>query len=130
MLDTDVASFVIKRKSQALEAKLSTLNASQVGISAITRAELLYGLKRLPSEHQLHLAVHHFLKIIRVLAWDEGAAGWYAEIKHQLHTSGQPIGDMDMLIAAHALSAGAILVTNNSRHFQRIAAPLVFENWL
>jgi tRNA(fMet)-specific endonuclease VapC len=129
LLDTDISSYLIKRKSPSLEAKLSEFNPSQVGISAITRAELLFGLKRLPAEHHLHLAVQNFLKIIRVLDWDAGAATWYAEIKHQLHSSGQPIGDMDMLIAAHALSAGAILVTNNTRHFERIAAPLVVERW-
>jgi tRNA(fMet)-specific endonuclease VapC len=129
LLDTDISSYLIKGKSPLLEAKLAGLHHSQVAISAITRAELLYGLKRLPAAHQLHLAVNQFLKIIRVLAWDAGAATWYAEIKHQLHTDGQPIGDMDMLIAAHALSAGTILVTNNTRHFERIEAPLVLENW-
>ncbi len=129
LLDTDITSYAIKRRSPALQQKLTALPPSAAGISVITRAELLYGLKRLPGEHQLHIAVQRFLKIIPVVPWDEGAATWYAEIKHQLHTEGQPIGDMDMMIAAQALSSGSILVTNNVRHFERIAAPLVIENW-
>ena len=77
----------------------------------------------------LHLAVRQFLKIVRIVPWDTDAADWYAEIRHQLVSTGQPIGEMDMMIAAHALSAGAVLVTNNSRHYARIEAPLILENW-
>ena len=86
-------------------------------------------LKRLPADHRLHLAVRQFLKIVRIVPWDSEAADWYAEIRHQLVSSGQPIGELDMMIAAHALSAGAVLVTNNSRHYERIEAPLILENW-
>ncbi len=100
-----------------------------VCVSVITRAELLYGLKRLPAGHRLHLSVRQFLRIVRVLPWDTEAADYYAEIRHQLVTTGQPIGEMDMMIAAHSLSAGAILITNNMRHFSRIAAPLTLVNW-
>ena len=95
----------------------------------MTRAELLYGLKRLPPEHRLHLAVRQFLKIVRVLPWDSEAAGWYANIRHQLAASGKPIGEMDMMIAAHSLAASAVLVTNNQKHFKRIRAPLTLVNW-
>lgn len=130
MLDTDTASYLIKGKSPTIEAKLATLMPSMVCISVMTRAELLYGLKRLPAEHRLHLVVRQLLKIIRVLPWDIEASDWYVEIRHQLITSGQPIGELDMMIAAHSLSAGAILVTNNSRHFERIKAPIVLENWV
>lgn len=129
MLDTDTASYLIKGRSPAIEAKLASLTPSSVCISVITRAELQYGLKRLPTEHRLHLAVRQFLRIVRILPWDGDAADWYAQIRHQLVATGQPIGEMDMMIAAHALAAGAVLVTNNSRHFQRINAPLILENW-
>lgn len=129
MLDTDTVSYLIKGKSPAIEAKLALLIPARVCISVMTRAELIYGLKRLPAEHRLHLLVRQFLKIVRVVPWDSDAADWYAEIRHQLMSSGQPIGEMDMMIAAHALSAGAVLVTNNSRHYERIEAPLILENW-
>ncbi|MES2932781.1 MAG: type II toxin-antitoxin system VapC family toxin [Pseudomonadota bacterium] len=130
MLDTDTASYLIKGKSPVIEAKLSAIVPSMICISVMTRAELLYGLKRLPSEHRLQLAVRQFIKIVRVLAWDAEAADWYAEIRHQLVSTGQPIGELDMMIAAHSLSAGAVLVTNNIRHYERIAAPLILENWV
>ncbi len=65
-----------------------------------------------------------------MLPWDSDAADSYAEIRHQLVTTGQSIGEMDMMIAAHALAAGAILVTNNTRHFERVAAPLMIVNWM
>ncbi len=130
MLDTDTASYLIKGKSPAIETRLAELVPSMVCISVMTRAELLYGLKRLPTDHRLHLAVRHFLKIVRVLPWDAEAADWYAEIRHQLISIGQPIGELDMMIAAHSLSAGAVLVTNNRRHYERIEAPLILENWV
>ena len=129
MLDTDIASYIIKGRSPHIEARLSTIEPSMVCISAITRAELLYGLKRLPSGHRLQVGVRQFLKIVRALPWDAEAADFYAEIRHQLATSGQPIGELDMMIAAHSLAAGAILVTNNIRHFQKISAALILENW-
>ncbi len=129
MLDTDTASYLIKGKSPAIEAKLADIMPSMVCISVMTRAELQYGLKRLPVEHRLHLAVQQFLKIVRILTWDSEAADWYATIRHQLVSTGQPIGEMDMMIAAHSLSAGAVLVTNNNRHYERIEAPLMLDNW-
>ena len=129
LLDTDTASFVIKGRSPGVEAKLAAIPLDRVCVSAVTRAELMYGLKRLPPSHRLHVGVRQFFKIVRVLAWDADAADWYADIRHQLTTTGQPIGEMDMMIAAHALSIGAVLVTNNTRHFERIAAPLALASW-
>ena len=129
MLDTDMASYLIKGQSPALEDKLLTLLPSTICVSVMTRAELLYGLKRLPREHRLHLAVSKFMKTVQVLAWGAEAADWYASIRHQLTNVGQPIGELDMMIAAHAIAANAVLVTNNTRHFGRIEAPLVLENW-
>jgi len=129
MLDTDIASYIIKARSPEIEAKLSAIEPSNVCVSVMTRAELLFGLKRLPPNHRLHVGVRQFLKTVRVLPWDAEAAGSYAEIRHQLVTAGQPIGELDMMIAAHSLATAAILVTNNTRHYERIPAPLILENW-
>lgn len=129
MLDTDTGSHIIKGRSPAIAAKLRTVLPAMVCISVMTRAELLYSLKRLPPDHRLHLAVRQFLKIVRALSWDSEAADWYAGIRHQLVSSGQPIGEMDMMIAAHSLAAGAVLVTNHHRHFERIHAPPTLVNW-
>jgi tRNA(fMet)-specific endonuclease VapC len=129
MLDTDIASYIIKRRSPEVEARLSAIEPSMVCVSVITRAELLYGLKRLPPDHRLHIGVRQFLKIVRVLSWDAEAADFYAEIRHRLVKTGQPIGELDMMIAAHSLAVAAVLVTNNTRHFERIPAPLILQNW-
>jgi tRNA(fMet)-specific endonuclease VapC len=129
MLDTDISSDIIKGRSPKVEAELSALEPSMVCVSAMTRAELLYGLKRLPPEHRLHVGVKRFLKIVRVLSWDAEAAEFYAEIRHHLMTTGQQIGELDMMIAAHSLSAAAFLVTNNTSLYARIRSPLIIQNW-
>jgi tRNA(fMet)-specific endonuclease VapC len=129
MLDTDTASYIIKGRPPGVEARLAALEPSLVCVSVITRAELLYGLKRLPPAHRLHIGVRRFLRIVRVLSWDAEAAGFYADIRHELVSTGQLIGELDMMIAAHSLAAAAVLVTNNTRHFERIPAPLILQNW-
>lgn len=129
MLDTDICSYLIRRHSRRIEERFADLQPEEICISAIVRAELLFGLKRLPETHRLQLSVRRFLRLTRVLPWGEEAADYYADIRHQLVTSGKPIGELDMMIAAHALAAGAVLVTNNVRHYQRIAQPLTLENW-
>ena len=129
MLDTDISSDIIKGRSPKVEAELSALEPSMVCVSAMTRAELLYGLKRLPPEHRLHVGVKRFLKIVRVLSWDAEANEFYAEIRHHLMTTGQQIGELDMMIAAHSLSAAAVLVTNNTSLYARIRSPLIIQNW-
>jgi tRNA(fMet)-specific endonuclease VapC len=129
LLDTDMASYIIKSRSARIEQKLVTMLPSELAISAVTQSELMYGLKRLPANHALQTTVRQFLTIIRVLAWEPDAADRYAEIRHHLITTGQPIGEMDMMIAAHALALGATLVTNNIRHYQRIPGALILENW-
>lgn len=129
MLDTDMCSYLIRRHSRRIEEHFSSLRPEEICISVIVRAELLFGLKRLPETHRLQLSVRRFLRLTRALPWGADAADYYADIRHQLATAGKPIGELDMMIAAHALAANAVLVTNNVRHFQRIAQPLTLENW-
>jgi len=128
MLDTDMASYIIKGRSPAIEEKVAAILPSLLCVSVMTRAELLYGLKRLPASHRLYMGVRRFLEIVRVLPWGADAADYYADIRHQLVTTGQPIGEMDMMIAAHSLAVGAVLVTNNTKHYDRISG-LVLVNW-
>ena len=129
MLDTDTASYIIKGRPPEVEVRLASIAPSMVCVSAVTHAELVYGLTNLPAGHRLHIGVRRFLRIVRVLPWDADAAEFYAEIRHQLATTGQLIGELDMMIAAHSLAAAAVLVTNNTRHFERIPAPLILQNW-
>jgi len=130
MMDTDSVSYLLKGVAPQVEARLEQLLPSEVSISVMTRAEIGYGLRRLPASHPLHVVCAEFLSIVPTLAWDSPATDWYAEIRHQLLSSGQSIGEIDMMIAAHALSVRAVLVTNNLRHFRRIDAPLQLENWI
>jgi tRNA(fMet)-specific endonuclease VapC len=67
---------------------------------------------------------------VKVLPWEPEAAELYAEIRYELTRTGTPIGDMDMLIAAHAIASDAVLVTNNTRHFKRIKLPMMLANWM
>jgi tRNA(fMet)-specific endonuclease VapC len=130
MLDTDISSYLIKGGYGKAERHIRKVSASDLCISAVTRAELIYGLKLLSPIHRLHTTVHHYLKTIVMLPWDAEAANFHAEIKFQLKTAGTPIGEMDMLIAAHAIAEDAVLVTNNTRHFKRIKLPLMLANWM
>lgn len=130
MLDTDISSYFIKGGYPKLDAAINTITPQNICISVMTRAELLYGLERLPRTSRLQLLVREFLDTVAVLPWDAEAADWYAKIRHQLDSKGQTIGSMDMMIAAHSLSARAILVTNNIRHYERIEGlPFAFANW-
>jgi tRNA(fMet)-specific endonuclease VapC len=129
MLDTDIASYLIRDVSKPAVERLAGIPPANLCISVITRAELLYGLAKIDPGHRLHLGVAKFLAAIRSFAWPEEAAANYAAIRHQLVSSGKPIGELDMMIAAHAIALKAVLVTNNVKHYQRIDMPLVVENW-
>ena len=130
MLDTDTSSYIIKGGYGSVERHLLKASQSDLCISVMTRAELLYGLKALPPRHHLHTAVHRYLKTIVMLAWDAECANIHADIKYQLKNAGTPIGDMDMLIAAHAIAFDAMLITSNMRHFKKIKMPLMLANWM
>lgn len=123
MLDTDITSYLIKGRHKELEAHFKTVPASSICVSSITRGELIYGLKKLSSNHRLQIDVPFFLKAVRVLCWDADAADQYAQIRYSLESAGQTIGIADAMIAAHAISAEAVLVTNNVRHYSRISSP-------
>lgn len=129
MLDTDAASYIIKGRPEVVRARIGDVAPDRLCVSVITRAELAYGLKRLPSGHRLHLGVRRFLGLVRILSWSERAADHYADIRHDLATSGRIIGELDMMIAAHAMAEDAILITNNLRHFGRMSPPLALRDW-
>lgn len=110
----------IREWSPKAREKLAAVLPSKICLSVMPHAELFCGLKKLPPEHRLHVAVRQFLKIIRVLPRDSNVADLYADIRHRLVTAGRKIGEMDMMIAAHSLSIGDAPVTNNVRHYERI----------
>lgn len=129
LLDTDICSYAIKRKSPELLRKIrAALENEDIAISAITRGELLYGLELLPSATSLHIAVHAFLEYLPCLEWPVSAAEHYGRLRAEQKRTGTPVGYMDTLIACHALAENLILVTNNTRDFSRIPG-LQIENW-
>ena len=128
MLDTDTCSYVLKRKPPSVLARLEGLSGELVCVSEVTRAELLYGAAREPERGPaIRELIDDLLSRLLVLDWN--AAEPYAAIRAALEASGNTIGNMDMLIGAHALHVDAILVTNNHRHFERIEG-LRLENWV
>ena len=129
MLDTDICSYLIRSRRSVLQSRIQHIPNDKVIISVVTQAELLYGIKPFAIQHSRREEVALFLRLANILPWSSPAAEAYADIRHTLTTSGQLIGELDMMIAAHALSHGCTLVTNNTRHFARLAPPLQLENW-
>ena len=119
-LDTDSCSHIIRGGSKRLESRVRAVPPREVCISSVTRAELLYGLARKPEATRLHELVQAFLSRVRSLSWSNEAAAHYAHIRAYLETKGEPIGNMDQMIAAHARSAAIPLVTGNAKHFRRV----------
>jgi tRNA(fMet)-specific endonuclease VapC len=126
MLDTNMVSHLLKAHPAVAQRVTATPMAS-LCISAITEGELLFGLAKRPAAKQLHLAVTEFMKRVDVLPWDSGVAERYGALRAALETQGKPLAPLDMLIAAHAASAGAVLVTND-RAFQQVG-DLEIEDW-
>ena len=127
LLDTNTASYAIKGNVARVREQLLKIAMADVGISVITEAELRFGVARLPSAIRLKDLVKEFLLRVEVLPWNSAAANRYAEIRAALERSGKPMGNMDMLIAAHALSVEAVLVTHD-RVFRRVKG-LKIEDW-
>jgi tRNA(fMet)-specific endonuclease VapC len=100
---------------------------SEVGISVITEAELRFGVARLPQAARLGIVVEEFLLRVEVLAWDSAAARHYARVRAALEANGEPMGNLDLMIAAQALAVEAILVSND-RVFRRVKG-LRTEDW-
>ncbi len=130
MLDTNIVSYYLRRSSPALEDRINDgLKHRTVAISAIVRAEIRYGQKGMTPEDRRRSLIDSFLLRLPSVEWSIEAADHYGTLKHALKTHGTPIGDMDTLIAAHALSEKLILVTHNTRHFENVPG-LKLEDWM
>jgi len=129
MLDTDTASYVIKGRMPSLDRRLADVPPEDVCISSVTRAELLYGVRRTPEAHRLARVVDQFLARVHSLPWDDAAADRFATIAAELERAGRLIGTLDTMIAAHALATSAVMVSNNVEHFSRVTG-LNLENWV
>lgn len=128
LLDTNTVSAAL-RGSASLDTRLQRLDPAQWCISAITRAELRYGVALKPEATKLARYVEAFLQATTTAPWDQSAADAHGALRAKLRRAGTPIGDFDEMIAAHALALEAVLVTDNTRHFQRVEG-LALENWI
>jgi tRNA(fMet)-specific endonuclease VapC len=126
MLDTDISSYIIKRRPESLIERFET-HAQEICVSAITAAELRFGAEK-AGRPKLAQEVEEYLKRLTILNWPDAATPHYARIRAALERAGTPIGNMDLMIAAHAIAEHATVVTNNVKHFSAVPG-LKLEQW-
>ncbi len=129
MLDTNICIGLIRQKPQKLIRRLTRCEPGEVGVSSITIAELAFGANKSNQVEQNLTALEQFLLPLEIADFDQQASTVYGTARAYLEREGKVIGAMDMLIGAHALSLGVVLVTNNTEEFQRIPK-LKIEDWM
>ena len=129
LLDTYSCVALLRRNSPSLLKRLQSINPIHLAMSMVTWAELQYGVQASNRVEENRAAVALLGQHIKSLDWNHEAAMHYAHIRHALKTKGKLIGRNDLMIAAHALSLGATVVTNNTREFKRVPQ-LSLENWI
>jgi len=129
MLDTNMVSYIARGHSLAARTRLAALKDDEVAcISAITEGEIRYGLAKRPDATAVKTAMEGAIARLRVLPWGRHEAQAYGELRAKLEASGTTLGGMDMLIAAHAVAMGAVLVTND-KAFGQVDALHASANW-
>ena len=126
-LDTNICSYVLRRHPTSMLERFAGLDRGQLWLSAIVAAELRFGAAKLASI-RFSAAVEAWLAGFDVRPWPLEATRHYANIRAALERAGQPIGNMDLLIAAHAMAEDSVVVTNNAREFLRVPG-LAVEEW-
>ena len=129
MLDTNICIYIIKQQPVTVLKRFLDYQVGDIGISAISLSELRYGVAKSKHQEKNAKALDEFIIPLEVVSFDEEAARTYGDIRATLEKAGTPIGAMDMLIAAHAVSLGIPLVTNNPREFVRIST-LNIVDWI
>lgn len=129
LLDTNICIYLIKRKPPEVLQRFLQLQPGSVFISSVTTSELYYGAQKSQRVQTNLEALNNFLLPFRIVDYDESASFLYGELRADLEKRGQPIGPLDMMIAAHALSLDVPLVTNNTKEFERVRG-LKLENWV
>ncbi len=128
MLDTNIVIYTMKQRPVTVKAKFNAV-ATQLCISSISVAELVFGAENSQNPAQNMKVIEDFLSRLQILDYGIESAIQYGSIKAHLRKIGTPIGENDLHIAAHARSKGLILVTNNTKEFERVPA-LQLENWV
>ncbi|WP_299983276.1 type II toxin-antitoxin system VapC family toxin [Desulfobacula sp.] len=128
MLDTNICIYIIKQKPIRVIELFHKFPISNIAISSITFSELEYGVMKSTKPDQNQFALSQFVAPLEILPYDDDAAQHYGRLRAYLEKKGTPIGSLDMLIAAHALSVNCTLVTNNEKEFKRVQN-LKIDNW-
>ena len=129
LLDTDMCIYVIKKKPKSVIERFKQSRISEVGISSITLSELEYAIFKSSKPEQNQIALNQFLAPMEIAFYGDEAARHYGRLRTFLEKQGTPIGSLDVLIAAHAISLDCILVTNKEKEFIRVPH-LKIENWV
>jgi tRNA(fMet)-specific endonuclease VapC len=127
MLDTNICIYIIKQQPITVLKRFLEYRAGDIGISSITLSELRYGVAKSNHQDKNSKALDEFIIPLEIIPFDEEAAHVYGDIRAFLEKAGTPVGAMDMLIAAHAVSLSIPLITNNTREFLRIPALNVID---
>lgn len=128
LLDTNICIYLINERPQRVLARFRRHAVGEIGVSTVTVSELAWGVAKTGSPRN-RAALDAFLLPLEIASYDLAAALRYGEVRADLAKRGRPIGPLDTMIAAHALSLGATLVSNNLREFERVR-DLVVENWV
>ena len=128
LIDTSICIYIMNKRPVNIIHKFKQFDVGEIGVSTITVSELQYGIAKSNNRKVNKQRLEEFLSPLELLPYDEIAANTYGDIRYQLETRGQPIGPLDLLIAAHALSLKLVLITNNEKEFKRIRN-LKVENW-
>jgi len=120
MLDTNICIYLIKQKPEKVLRRFKNHSIGDIGISSITLAELRFGVEKSQQIQNNRQALEEFILPLEIADFDEKAAVIYGAVRAALEKAGTPVGSMDMLIGAHALSLDLTLVTNNVREFKQI----------
>ena len=126
MLDTDISIYTMKRKPLDVR-RMFNIHSGEICISTVTLGELIYGAERSENSRANLESIEGFAGRLEVLSYDEAAAHQFGQLRQELRE--QNIGPYDFMIAAHARSLGLILVTNNTKEFERVEG-LRIENWV
>lgn len=125
MLDTNIVSHLVRQHPEVVN-RYSQITPEKMCISSVTEAELLYGVAK-KQNNKRHETIMEFLKTITICAWDSEAAATYGELRAAMEKKGKVMGDLDQLIAAHAISRGTTIVTND--HAFGMVQDLTVEDW-
>lgn len=129
LLDTNICVYLISGKYEHVNQKFLSIAPDQIAVSAIVAAELAYGVEHSQRVKENRKRLDVFFEGVPILDWSKHTIWHYAKLKSQLRKAGTPVGELDLQIAAHALTLDAVCVTNNTREFERVDG-LRLENWV